>query len=133
MEQTVLKIENLTVSYSDGSKAVDDLSVVLEKGGSLGIMGESGSGKTTTALAVMGLLDKTAAARGGIYYQGEELQALPERARNKYRWRSIAMLFQNSLDVLNPVLTVDEQIRECLQRHTDLPAEATGQKIDGLL
>lgn len=133
MEQAILKIEKLTVRYGTGTNAVDDLSLVLEKGGSLGIMGESGSGKTTAALAVLGLLDKAAGAAGRICYQGIDLQALPEQERNSYRWRRIAMLFQNSLEVLNPVLTIDEQIGECLQRHTELTAKETRLKIDGLL
>jgi peptide/nickel transport system ATP-binding protein len=136
MEATALCLTNFSVCYEDGVhqvQALDDICLTLESGGSLGIIGESGSGKTTLALAVMGLLAKTAVTGGGIFYEGCELSALPERKRYRYRWREIAIVFQNSLDVLNPVLTIGEQIGECLRRHTDLSGAAREKKVRRLL
>lgn len=134
--QVLLQVDNLTVNYAAGEDtvtALDDISFAVEEGGSLGIIGESGCGKTTTAMALMGLLEKSAVANGSIRYRKKNLQDLSEQARNQYRWRSIAIVFQNSLDVLNPVLTIHEQIVECLKKHTELqPAEAC-KKIDKLL
>jgi peptide/nickel transport system ATP-binding protein len=136
MGATALRLTNFSVCYEDGVhqvQALDDVSLTLEQGGSLGIIGESGSGKTTLALAVMGLLAKTAVSGGDIFYEGRELRTLPERERYRYRWRKIALVFQNSLDVLNPVLTIDAQIAECLRRHTDLSGAATREKVRRLL
>ncbi len=136
MTQTLLKIENLSVHYCSDSKrirAVDDVSLVLRQGESLGIIGESGSGKTTTVMAVMGLLDKSTEVYGRIYYRDAELLQLSETERNAYRWNKIALVFQNSLDVLNPVLTVREQIMECLREHTELGKKAAGEKTGFLL
>ncbi len=136
MEQAMLKVENLTVSYDTGDdviKALDSISFSLEKGGSLGIMGESGSGKTTIAMTITGLLHKTAVTSGSITYRGVALQDLSENVRNQYRWRKIAILFQNSLEVLNPLLTIYEQIVECLKKHMALSREERGKRVDTLL
>ncbi len=136
VEGAVLKVENLTVNYNSGSdtmNALDSISFTLERGGSLGIMGESGSGKTTTGMAIMGLLDKKTMIDGSIYYRGIDLQNLTEDTLNQYRWRKIATVFQNSLDVLNPVLSVNEQIVECLKKHLHLSVEEGNKKIDKLL
>ena len=132
----MLKIENLTVSYGMGSytvKGLDSVSFALDKGGSLGIMGESGSGKTTAAMAIMGLLHKTAVISGSINYRGIDLQDLPENVRNQHRWCKIAIVFQNSLEILNPVLTVYEQIFECLKRHMNLSIEEANKRMNRLL
>lgn len=134
--QVLLQVDNLTVNYAAGEDtvtALDDISFAVEEGGSLGIIGESGSGKTTTAMALMGLLEKSAVVNGSISYCEKDLQRLSEQVRNQYRWRNIAIVFQNSLDVLNPVLTVHEQIVECLKKHTELKTEAACKKIDKLL
>ena len=136
MEQAMLKVENLTVSYNTGDdviKALDSISFSLEKGGTLGIMGESGSGKTTIAMTIMGLLHKTAVTSGSINYRGIALQDLPENVRNQYRWRKIAILFQNSLEILNPLLTIYEQIVECLKKHMALSNEEREKRVDTLL
>lgn len=136
MGQALLQVENLTVNYTMGDHSVtalDDISFVVEKGGSLGIIGESGSGKTTTAMALMGLLGKSAIVNGSISYCDKNLQELSEQVRNRYRWRNMAIVFQNSLDVLNPVLTIYEQIYECLRKHTELQKEEAGKQIDKLL
>lgn len=116
-----------------GIVAVHNVSFTLHEGNSLGIIGESGSGKTSLALAVMGLLDKSARVKGQVLYDTVDLQQLSERQRKKYRWHKIAMVFQNSLDVLNPVLTVHEQIIEAIRRHEGLSRPAARARTDELL
>lgn len=136
-EQPLLKVDDLSVCYHpdslDAVPAVHNVCFSLEPGASLGIIGESGSGKTSIALAVMGLLDRYTRVTGQIYCGCTNLQGLLEKELNQYRWRKVALVFQNSLDVLNPVLTVHEQIAECLKRHTELKKQEITPKILQLL
>ena len=102
---TILTIDDLRCHYStDGSvvKAVDGISFGLEEGEIVGLIGESGSGKTTIALSIMGLLPESARHSGEISYRGTDLSALPEDEMNTFRWTDIAIVFQNSLEVLAP-------------------------------
>ncbi len=136
MKSIILQVDQLSVQYTVGENiamALDNISFSLEKGGSLGIIGESGSGKTTTAMALMGLLEKSAVIHGNIRYCDKNLHNLSEREWNEYRWCKIAIIFQNSMEVLNPVLTIGEQISECLKRHTELDLGATNRKVERLL
>ena len=136
MEHSIIRVENLSVCYhadKRGSRAVNNVSFCLDRGGSLGIIGESGSGKTSLAMAMMGLFKKPTRVDGQIYYEDTDLNRLSERERNLYRWAKMAIVFQNSLDVLNPVLTVHEQILECLRRHTPLPHREADKKVLRLL
>jgi len=135
MEQTILRVENLLVCYEgkNTTPAVNNISFSLEKGSSLGVIGESGSGKTSVAMAVMGLLKKPATVTGQIYYGNIDLNSLSEKERNRYRWGKIAIVFQNSLDVLNPVLTIHEQILECICKHTGLSGQEASKKVVRLL
>lgn len=117
-----LKIRDLYVRYKDGGKAnaVHNVNLTIGHGECIGIIGESGSGKSTLALSVMGLLEERAETGGSIMFDNRELLTMKEEEINTYRWRRIAIAFQNSLDVLNPVMTVGEQIVECIIRHTDM-------------
>ena len=136
MEHSIIRVENLSVCYhseKSRTRAVNKVSFNLDKGSSLGIIGESGSGKTSIALAMMGLLKKAATVEGQVYYEDKDLNSLAEKERNLYRWGKIAIVFQNSLDVLNPVLTVHEQILECLSRHTALTGQTADEKVVQLL
>ncbi len=136
IDKPALKIENLSVSYELGScsvTALDDISISLSKNMSLGIAGESGSGKTTLAMAVMGLLNQSTSAHGKICFNDINLQLLSEKQRSLYRWSKIAIVFQNSLDVLNPVMSVHEQIYECLIHHTKLTSRQAAEKVGLLL
>ena len=129
-----------------GPPAVDNVSFHLEKGERLGIVGESGSGKTTLGLTLMGLLGRSAAVKGlhfaGAYsadvegrilFKNEPLLTISNSRLNALRWRTISMVFQNSLEVLNPVLTIDAQIREPLQRHAGLTSVESRSKAKALL
>lgn len=118
MEKRKLSIENLRITYDAGtSEILHGVSLEVSPGECVGIIGESGSGKSTLALAVMGLLKSDALATGRIVYDGQELLQLSGTAWDSLRWDRIALVFQNSLDVLNPVLTIQEQIGEALLRH----------------
>lgn len=135
MEQ-LLKVENLSVAYNDGDraiKAVRNVSFTLNKGDTLGIVGESGSGKTSIAMSLMGLLDSSAEISGKIIYEGVDLQQLKDKEKNKYRWKRIALVFQNTIEVLNPVLSINEQIIEIINKHTELEGIDAENKVIELL
>ncbi len=130
----VLEISNLYVRYRQDASinAVHDVSLRLESGESIGIVGESGSGKSSLAMAIMGLLDARAHTYGSVRLDGTELLPLSEAQRDLYRWSKIAIAFQNSLDVLNPVMTVWDQVAECIIKHTDHDKEEAEEKTKGL-
>ena len=111
MEQPLLEVQNLTVQYQLENgfvKAVDDVSLIVEKGDSLGIVGESGCGKSTLAYAVMGILPDNAIITGGrVLFEGKDLLEMPEdMVRQDIRWKKISMVFQSSMNALNPVYKV---------------------------
>ncbi|MDQ2085591.1 ABC transporter ATP-binding protein [Herbivorax sp. ANBcel31] len=131
-----IKIKNLSICYNLNQlkiNAVNNLNIKIKKGSSLGIVGESGSGKTSVAMAIMGLLKNKGQVEGEIFYEDIELNGLSEKEKNLYRWGKIAMVFQNSLDVLNPVLTVKEQILECILKHTELAFREAEKRVLELL
>lgn len=138
MKKNILKVENLSVHYNavnenDKVLAVDGIGFSLEEGACLGVIGESGSGKTSVAMAIMGLLTNKADISGQICYDGAELCGLSEQEWMHYRWNKIAIVFQNGLDVLNPVLTVHEQIYECLSQHTGFSKQEANKRVARLL
>lgn len=131
----LLEIKNLSVTYDAANppvRAVDGVSLQLRKGESLGIIGESGCGKSSLALGIMGLI-KQGAVAGEIIYSGHNLAGLPEKKLRKHRWQDIALVFQNSLEVLNPVLNIGEQIGEPLRTHYSLAAEEIDRRVVKLL
>lgn len=124
MSSPLLKVVGLQTSFGQGDHAevaVDDISFSINRGETFALLGESGSGKSITALSIMRLLP--AAARinqGKILLDGEDLLAIPEFAMRDIRGRRIAMIFQEPQSSLNPVLTVGEQIGETLRRHKNM-------------
>jgi peptide/nickel transport system ATP-binding protein len=134
MTAPVLQIDNLTVALpagSDRKNAVTDLSLTVNKGEILCVVGESGSGKSVTAQAVMGLLPrKQLTTTGGkILLEGEDtVSATPQRLR-ELRGTKMAMIFQEPMTALNPVMRVGAQIGEVLDIHTDLSSDAKRQKV----
>ena len=134
MEGSILKIENLSVSYThEQVLAVRDFTLAIKPGESVGLIGESGSGKSSLALAIMGLLQNRAEVHGRVWFKDIELTGLMEQELNDYRWSRIAIVFQNSLDVLNPVMTVGEQIGEVLRRHRGIKGMAARERMEELL
>jgi len=120
MPDQVLSVRDLHVSFptEDGLVlAVDGVSYDVAENEVLGIVGESGSGKSVTSLAIMGLLPKRTVVTGEILYRGTDLLTLPERERRALRGDRIAMVFQDALAALNPVLTVGYQIAEVIRAH----------------
>lgn len=116
----MLSIRGLECTYVSGEnpvKAVDDVSLEINKGDVLGIVGESGSGKTTLALGILGLLPENTEISGEIIYEGRKISGIPETAMDEFRWKEIAMVFQNALEVLNPVMETGRQVTEPMIKH----------------
>lgn len=113
---TLLEVRNLTIRFGH-RVVVEDVSFELEAGQRLGIIGESGSGKTLTSLAVIGLLPDTATATGSILLDGQELMGKSDRDFSSIRGNRIGMVFQEPLTALNPLMRVGKQIAQPLRRH----------------
>jgi len=128
----LIEVRGLTVAFRDAAP-VRDLSFRIDRGETLALVGESGSGKSLTALALLRLLPGTARATGEIRLDGRDLVALSERQFRDLRGRDIAMVFQEPMTSLNPVLTIGSQIVEVLRRHEGLSARAARGRAVELL
>jgi peptide/nickel transport system ATP-binding protein len=113
---TLLSVEALAVDIR-GTPVLRDVSLACDRGEVLGVIGESGSGKSMTALAIMGLLPAGARARGRVALGGEDLLAKAERALCAVRGREIGMIFQEPMTALNPVHTIGAQVAEAFRVH----------------
>jgi peptide/nickel transport system ATP-binding protein len=134
MTTPALTIDNLVVSLGKGADApriIDDVSLEVRERETLCLVGESGSGKSVTSLAVMGLLPKGSlkATGGHIKLAGEELIAAGDRRLRQLRATTMAMIFQEPMTALNPVVPVGRQIDEVLRTHTRLDARARRKRI----
>ncbi len=118
---TLLSVDNLSVGYQTKKgmlTAVNDVSFSLEQGKSLGFVGESGCGKTTIGMALMGLLpDNASILQGRIHFQENDLSGFTEDQWRRVRGKEIAMIFQAAMNALNPVFRVQEQITEAIVTH----------------
>ena len=114
--EPLLRVENLSVRFG-ATTAVDGISFSIAPGEALGLVGESGSGKSVTSLAVLRLLLESAQVSGRISFGGTDLLALPEHAMRSRRGREIAMIFQEPMTALNPVMRIGSQIAEALRAH----------------
>ncbi len=112
----LLEVRNLTIRFGS-TTVVDDVSFDLDAGDRLGIIGESGSGKTLTSLAVIGLLPETAVVSGSVKFNGQELRDLQDRDLSAIRGKHIGMVFQEPLTALNPLMRVGKQIAQPLRNH----------------
>jgi peptide/nickel transport system ATP-binding protein len=119
MSDPVLSVQDLVVTFGtrEGTvTAVNGVSFAVRRGEVLGLVGESGSGKSVTGLAVLGLIDAPGrVARGSIRLDGEELVGLPEEELRRLRGKRLAMIFQDPMNTLNPVLRIDTQMIEAVQ------------------
>lgn len=129
---TLLAVNNLCVGYQTRKgfiKSVEGVSFVMDRGRSLGFVGESGCGKTTIGMALIGLLpDNASIQQGSIIFEGKELLAMSEAQLRQIRWKKIAMIFQAAMNALNPVHRVDEQIVEAILAHDPLATKVSAMK-----
>lgn len=112
----LLEIDHLSIRFG-ATQAVRELSLCVQQGQVLGLVGESGSGKSVTALAVLRLVDAAARVEGEIRFDGVNMLTLGSEAMRKLRGRDIAMIFQEPMTALNPVMPVGEQIAEAIRVH----------------
>ena len=117
----LLQVEDLQVWFDLEGRgelhAVQGVNLSLEPGERLGLVGESGCGKTTTALAIMGLLPSSASVSGRVLLDGVDILAGGDEAMRPHRWVDIAIVFQGAMNALNPVYTIGMQIVEALELH----------------
>ncbi|KZZ84470.1 ABC transporter ATP-binding protein [Bacillus sp. SJS] len=119
--ETVLKVRNLSVGFKRDASVTDvvkSVDLTLKKGEILGIVGESGCGKSVTSMALMGLLPNTSLVRGEILYKDKDLLKQSEVSLRKIRGNEIAMIFQEPMTSLNPLLKIGEQLTEACRVHT---------------
>ena len=138
MSEELLKIENLSVEYHVGvtvAKAVNNLNMTIYKGEALGLVGETGAGKTSTALSIMNLLPKRVGfiTGGDVLFHGESLLSMPEKKMNEIRGDKISMVFANPLSSLNPVFTVGHQIALAYKTHHHLSEKEADKRAAELL
>lgn len=112
----LLEVDHLSIYFRDQA-VVRDLSFSVQQGEVLGLVGESGSGKSLTSLSILRLLDGAARVEGTIRFQSENLLALKPEQMRQYRGRKIAMIFQEPMTALNPVMPVGRQIAEAIETH----------------
>lgn len=132
----LLEVRNLSIelqTHRGPALAVRDVSFTLERGDTLGLVGESGCGKSITAMALLGLLPEGAKVGGSILFEGEELVGKPERELCQLRGDRIGMVFQEPMTALNPVHTVGDQVAEPLRLHRGLSAAAARKEAIALL
>ncbi|MCD8020165.1 MAG: ABC transporter ATP-binding protein [Clostridiales bacterium] len=121
-KKELLSVRNLVVEYTSGGEAihaVNGVSFELEEGSTIGLVGETGAGKTSIARAILRILPDhaTRAVSGEVYFKGKELLTLPENEMRTLRGKSISMIFQDPMTALNPVKTVVDQIAEGIRLH----------------
>jgi len=136
--EPVLSVENLTVlfhTYAGTVQAVKDVSFHLDKGEILGIVGESGCGKSVTANAIMGLIPSPPGdiAAGRILFGGSDITKMDEASLRRIRGNAISMIFQDPMTSLNPVLTIGTQLTECFLTHHSMAKSAAAERAVQML
>lgn len=138
MEERILEVKDLVVKYEtdfETVNAVNDISFYLNKGETFGLVGETGAGKTTTALSIMKLIPNPPGVveNGEIIFEGQDVQKLSEKQMRKIRGNKISMIFQDPMTALNPVLTVGEQISEVIRLHDKISKAEANVKATKML
>lgn len=137
-KETILSIRNLSVNYGSEEgdvEAVRDVSFDLQRGKTIGLVGETGAGKTTIALAIMGLLPEPPAKviSGEMEYKGMDILRMPHKKRISLRGSQMSMIFQDPMTSLNPIETVGSQITEAILNHNKISrAEARMRAVEKL-
>ena len=129
----LLEVDDLSVTYAGGVPAVRGVGFALDAGRTLGVAGESGSGKSTVALALLRLLPSSARVGGAVRFQGEDLTAANWGRLRAVRWAQASVVFQGAMSALNPVQTIGRQIAEPIELHERLRGAAVRTRVDDLL
>jgi peptide/nickel transport system ATP-binding protein len=129
----LLSVENLTVTYAGGVRAVRGVSFALEPGQVLGLAGESGSGKTTVGLSLLRLLPASATVTGTVALRDEDVLGAPWGRLRALRWAEASVVFQGAMNALNPVQTIADQICEPIVLHEKVPRSAARARAAQLL
>lgn len=134
----LLEVKDLSMYYKIKSgfiKAVDDVSLSIDKGQSLGIVGESGCGKTSLILTVLRLIPDNGEVMGGkiIFDNKDILKLSDEEYRKTYRWKKISIIFQNSMNALNPVIKIKNQIINTIKLHMDVSDDEAEKKMSEII
>lgn len=134
----LLEIKNLSIEYVTDertNKAVNNLNLKIREGETLGFVGETGAGKTTTALGIMRLVPSPPGriVSGEIIFEGENLLEKTEKEMREIRGNKISMIFQDPMTSLNPIMTVGEQIEEVIKLHEDLPKDELRKRAEAML
>jgi peptide/nickel transport system ATP-binding protein len=135
--EVLLELEDLVVDYleADGPlRAVDHVNLTIRAGEIVGLAGESGCGKTTTANAILSILQAPAEVTGGhIRFRGIDVVGLGTKDRRRYRWRNVSMVFQSAMSALNPVMRVGDQFVDMMKAHERVSKRDALQRAGDLL
>ncbi|HSD84160.1 MAG TPA: ATP-binding cassette domain-containing protein, partial [Anaerolineae bacterium] len=136
--EPLLRVRHLTMEFvsaaSAPARAVEDVSFDVYPGQTLGLVGESGCGKTTTMLSIMRLLPAAGRITSGeVLFDGIDLLRITERQMRQYRWKEMSMVFQGAMNALNPVRTVGDQIAEAILLHEAIGHDAADRRVIELL
>ena len=132
----VLNVDSLNVEFNINGKyfhAVNDVSFHIKEGETLGLVGESGCGKSVTSLALVRLLSKSARVNGNVAYKGRNLLEIPKREMQQARGDEISMIFQEPMTSLNPVYKIGSQITEALKLHNKITGSQADQQAIEML
>jgi oligopeptide/dipeptide ABC transporter ATP-binding protein len=137
-EQPLLSVRHLTTEFvlpnGEVARALEDVSFDVSPGQTVGLVGESGCGKTTTLMSVMRLLPANGRITAGqVLFNGTDLLSLSERQMRAYRWKEIAIVFQSAMNALNPVMRIGDQIGEAILLHELMNRDRAGKRVDELL
>ena len=137
-KDALLSVRHLTVEYTSEGEvihAVNDVSFELEKGKTIGLVGETGAGKTSIAKAILRILPEPPARvkSGEIWFEGRELLGLKEEEMRKIRGKNISMIFQDPMTALNPIMRIGEQIAEVIRLHEKCGKAQSVQKAKEML
>ena len=135
--EPLIQIENLKVEYLAGRgsvRAVDGVSLEIGKGEVVGLAGESGSGKSTIAMAIMRILQPPAIITGGkVLMGGRDILEMSDRDLHKFRWEEVSMVFQSAMNSLNPVMTIGDQITDAIYSHRKVTEAAAREQAQEML
>lgn len=137
-DQPLLSVRHLTTEFilpdKQIARAIEDVSFDVMPGQTIGLVGESGCGKTTTLMSAMRLLPASGCiTAGNIFFKGNDLLRLSEREMRDHRWKDMAIIFQGAMNALNPVMRIGDQIREAILLHNLMEREAAEQRVRELL